>query len=201
MLTIGGKDLLKRWHYPNNVTDVYLGVHHIWPSFNPYYFFGIMVPGGSTANEGIPDSAYNTSGNITINVDAAGTSGTISVRSRYYTRDNKFELVPFDNDGPSEATADWWYVSPGAGETFGYTINENTTSSVRTAVLKITQATTGNVITVNIVQAAGAAPTKNVYLCSPGRSFVNEGFGSPSPHDLSAEGAVVKIYIGFSNSL
>lgn len=156
MLTIGGKDLLKRWHYPNNVTDVYLGVHHIWPSFNPYYFFGIKVPGGSTANEGVPDSAYDTSGNITINIDAAGTSGTISVRSRYYVRNNEFEWVNFDNDGPSEATADWWYVSPGAGETFGYTINKNTTSSVRTAVLKITQATTGNVITVNIVQQAGS---------------------------------------------
>lgn len=32
MLTIGGKDLKQRYWYPDNISDVYLGVNHIWPT-------------------------------------------------------------------------------------------------------------------------------------------------------------------------
>ena len=187
MLTIGNKHLRKRYVYPNNITDVYLGENHIWPYVTSIDTTAWVITLTSSSN-----TVSANGGTITLTSQAerqkvstwVNYDGTSSEYYKTYTKETASTTL-----------------STTVGTISGnkLTIPANTQTSSRNIV--VTASYGGVTKSITITQGAGATPTKNVYLCSPGRSFVNEGFGSPSPHDLSAEGAVVKIYIGFSNSL
>lgn len=92
MLTIGNKHLRKRYVYPNNITDVYLGQTHIWP-----YITNTVVGEWQISLSASPTSIGSEGGTVNITANATRTvtsvwvnyNGTTSEYYKTYTTETK----------------------------------------------------------------------------------------------------------------
>lgn len=129
MLTIGGKDLKQRYWYPDNVSDVYLGIHHIWPPEE----VGPTITGYGDWNIQLgitPTFIEATGGSAIIDIhcfrEVFWSDGTTTLETAPGNLSFSTTLGTLDK---TSATID---------DTVKLTIDENTSTTARTAVITAT---------------------------------------------------------------